>query len=245
MSKALKVSSDIFFFKLGARAFDQSSSAIQPGRASSGSGARPGSTCRASARPGAGRGVAQQGLSGVRASASRRTRSTAGTMAALYKCGGIERQWNGGDDVNLAVGQGDLQATPLQLAVAYAALANNGTIVGPHLAKAIQDGNGVTLQEFRPKPSARSSSTSVIARSCSTACAAPPGGGGHLGRRLQGLADEGIPGLWEDRHGRALPEPRPGVVRLLREATATARSSSSRPSRRAASAPRPPRRPRA
>ena len=71
-------------------------------------------------------------------------------MAAVYKCNnGVERPWNGGDDVNLAVGQGDLQATPLQLAVAYAALANNGTIVRPHLAKEVQDGNGVTLQEYQ------------------------------------------------------------------------------------------------
>ena len=70
-------------------------------------------------------------------------------MQAVYKCNGIEREWNGGDDVNLAVGQGDLQATPLQLAVAYAALANNGTIVRPHLAKEVQDGNGVTLQEYQ------------------------------------------------------------------------------------------------
>ena len=60
--------------------------------------------------------------------------------------------WSGGDNVNLAVGQGDLQATPLQVAVAYAALANNGTIVTPHLGKAIEDGNGVTFQELRSKP---------------------------------------------------------------------------------------------
>ena len=43
--------------------------------------------------------------------------------------------WTGGDNVNLAVGQGDLQATPLQVAVAYSALANNGTIVKPHLGQ--------------------------------------------------------------------------------------------------------------
>ena len=49
------------------------------------------------------------------------------------KCGGIERPWSTGDNVNLAVGQGDLQATPLQLADAYAAIANGGTVVRPHL----------------------------------------------------------------------------------------------------------------
>ena len=73
-------------------------------------------------------------------------------MAALYKCGGIERPWTTGDNVNLAVGQGDLQATPLQVAVAYSALANNGTIVRPHLGAAIEDGNGVPIQELAAKP---------------------------------------------------------------------------------------------
>jgi penicillin-binding protein 2 len=77
---------------------------------------------------------------------------TQGTTQALYKCGGVERGWSTGDNVNLAVGQGDLQATPLQLAVAYSALANNGTIVTPHLGKAIEDGNGVPLQDLRFKP---------------------------------------------------------------------------------------------
>jgi penicillin-binding protein 2 len=75
-----------------------------------------------------------------------------GTTAALYACGGVERGWSTGDNVNLAVGQGDLQATPLQVAVAYSAIANNGTIVRPHLGKAIEDGNGVTVQELRVKP---------------------------------------------------------------------------------------------
>ncbi len=75
-----------------------------------------------------------------------------GTTAALYECGGVEKGWTTGDNVNLAVGQGDLQATPLQVAVAYAAIANNGTIVTPHLGKAIEDGNGAVLQELRTKP---------------------------------------------------------------------------------------------
>ena len=74
--------------------------------------------------------------------------------AALLACGGIERPWVGGDTVNLAVGQGDLQATPLQLAVAYSALENDGTIVTPHLGLAIEDGNGVPLQELHNKPQA-------------------------------------------------------------------------------------------
>jgi penicillin-binding protein 2 len=57
-----------------------------------------------------------------------------------------------GDNVNLAVGQGDVQATPLQLAVAYAALANGGTVVRPHLGLDVQNADGTVLQKVNPAP---------------------------------------------------------------------------------------------
>jgi penicillin-binding protein 2 len=72
-----------------------------------------------------------------------------GTTEALYKCGGIERPWTTGDNVSLAVGQGDLQATPLQLAEAYTTIVNGGKVVRPHLGLRIEDGNGVLLEELR------------------------------------------------------------------------------------------------
>jgi penicillin-binding protein 2 len=50
-----------------------------------------------------------------------------------------DRPWSVGDSVNLAVGQGDLQADPLQMAVAYAAIANGGDIVRPHVGMNIID----------------------------------------------------------------------------------------------------------
>ncbi|MGH2948819.1 MAG: penicillin-binding transpeptidase domain-containing protein, partial [Solirubrobacteraceae bacterium] len=74
---------------------------------------------------------------------------TARTTAALYECGGIERPWSAGDNVNLAVGQGDLQATPLQLATAYATIANGGKVVRPHLGKQVEDGGGRLVEELR------------------------------------------------------------------------------------------------
>ena len=65
---------------------------------------------------------------------------------------GTNRPWSIGDNESLAVGQGDIQATPLQLAVAYAGLANGGTIVRPHLGLDIQAPDGTVLQAINPPP---------------------------------------------------------------------------------------------
>ena len=59
------------------------------------------------------------------------------------------RQWSIGDNVNLAVGQGDLQADPLQMAVAYAALANGGRVLRPRLGLRVEDAAGRAIQEIR------------------------------------------------------------------------------------------------
>jgi Penicillin binding protein transpeptidase domain len=58
--------------------------------------------------------------------------------------------WNVGDNVNLAVGQGDVQITPLQVAVAYSALANGGNIVTPRVGSDIQTAGGTVLQRIDP-----------------------------------------------------------------------------------------------
>jgi len=68
-----------------------------------------------------------------------------------HPCGiadGTNRPWSEGDEVNLATGQGDLQATPLQMATAYAALENGGRVVRPHLGVAVEDANGRQLQRI-------------------------------------------------------------------------------------------------
>lgn len=51
-----------------------------------------------------------------------------------------ERQWFTGDNVNLAIGQGDLLVTPIQLANAYAALASAGERYRPRLVDRVVDG---------------------------------------------------------------------------------------------------------
>jgi penicillin-binding protein 2 len=65
---------------------------------------------------------------------------------------GTNRPWSVGDNENLAVGQGDVQVTPLQLAVAYSAIANGGTIVRPHIADAIESAKGTVVQRIDPPP---------------------------------------------------------------------------------------------
>ena len=45
--------------------------------------------------------------------------------------------WSIGDNESLAVGQGDVQVSPIQLAVAYGAIANGGTVVQPRVGASL------------------------------------------------------------------------------------------------------------
>ena len=60
----------------------------------------------------------------------------------------IDKLWKPGNSINLAIGQGDLKATPLQMAVAYAAVANGGHIVEPHLGLKTLSPGGKLLERF-------------------------------------------------------------------------------------------------
>jgi penicillin-binding protein 2 len=62
------------------------------------------------------------------------------------------RPWSEGDNENLAVGQGDVGVSPLQLATAYSALANGGKVVRPHLGLQIEDSVGRVIQRFDKPP---------------------------------------------------------------------------------------------
>jgi penicillin-binding protein 2 len=68
------------------------------------------------------------------------------------------RPWSVGDDMHLAVGQGDLLTSPLQLAVAYSTLANAymhggyGTVVTPHLGLEIDDSQGGLVRTLGAAP---------------------------------------------------------------------------------------------
>jgi penicillin-binding protein 2 len=127
--EALEVSSDVFFYTLGLRMWD--SGELQHWGHALGIGRPTGIDL-----PGAEEGLLP----------SQHWRNQ------LYEEGGTDRPWSAGDNVQLATGQGDLQTNPLQMAIAYATLANGGTVVTPHLGKEIEDPAGRVLKEFDPSP---------------------------------------------------------------------------------------------
>ena len=76
-------------------------------------------------------------------------------------CWQVDKLWKPGDSIQLAIGQKDMLASPLQVARFYALLANGGKLVTPHLVSAIEQGGGSTtgpgqgslpLRTYRPQP---------------------------------------------------------------------------------------------
>jgi penicillin-binding protein 2 len=132
MSDALKVSSDIYFYNLGLKAkASKGHGQIQDWARQYGLGEKTGIDLPAE-------------VDGLIPTPAWRNR--------LYAEHLTDRPWSVGDNVNLAVGQGDLEADPLQMAVAYAALGNGGTIVTPHLGDQVESVTGRVLEEIRPGP---------------------------------------------------------------------------------------------
>ncbi len=56
-----------------------------------------------------------------------------------------------GFTLNAAIGEGDVIVTPLQLALAYATIANGGTLYQPQLVRGVETSDGSVVQEFPPR----------------------------------------------------------------------------------------------
>ncbi len=67
----------------------------------------------------------------------------------------IKEAWFRGDAVNLAIGQGYLQATPLQLALVYAAIANGGNLLVPRLIEKAESSDPAANKAFPPQVRAK------------------------------------------------------------------------------------------
>ncbi|MBJ7470829.1 MAG: hypothetical protein JHD16_05980 [Solirubrobacteraceae bacterium] len=157
--KSMQVSSDIYYYTMGARLNDEADQ-LQKWTRRLGFGTKTGIDL-----PGENRGIVpdrkwRQGLADQEGECRRSKKPPIpeGPGFSVYEaarrgCGlSDQRTWSIGDNVQLAIGQGDLGITPLQNAVMYAAIENGGTLVRPHLAKEVQDRNGATRQTFQFKP---------------------------------------------------------------------------------------------
>lgn len=61
-------------------------------------------------------------------------------------------RWTAGSSINLAIGQGDMLATPLQLANAYAAFANDGTLYQPTVVDRVTRSRHPNQVVYRHRP---------------------------------------------------------------------------------------------
>jgi penicillin-binding protein 2 len=153
--EALKVSSDTYFFEVGLRD-NAHGPVIQEMAHRLGIGRPTGSDLPSEAEGVLPSAAWREEQNRRQASCERRHPRT-----ALTECGYVAeiRPWEPGDNMNLAVGQGDLQTDPLQMAVAYSTLANafmnggEGWVPTPHLGMAIESPSGGIVQtlEFPPR----------------------------------------------------------------------------------------------
>lgn len=68
--------------------------------------------------------------------------------------GGLLRRpsrWSAQSPVSLAIGY-EVSVTPLQMAMAYGALANGGVLMEPRLIREVRDERGTTLESWHPRP---------------------------------------------------------------------------------------------
>ncbi len=152
LRKALSVSSDVFFYRLGQEANGKGDGLlIQKWARKLGLGHRTGIDL-----PGEAPGLIptpkyrNEGFASFQRCKAREKPTP--VQISLGKCGFLDRPWSVGDNINLSVGQGDLQADPLQMAVAYATIANGGRVVKPRLGQRIEDSTGRPLQELEAPP---------------------------------------------------------------------------------------------
>jgi penicillin-binding protein 2 len=158
LRNAIKVSSDVYFYTVGVATNSAHTEVIQDMAHQLGLGRRTGIDL-----PGEYTGLVpdwrgRQRVARREAACRRRHHIPLGPQYSVYQaaaqgCGISDmREWSVGDNVNLAVGQGDVQASPLQMAVAYSAIAMDGRVPRPHLGLEVEDSTGRLVQRIQPGP---------------------------------------------------------------------------------------------
>lgn len=124
MPEALKVSSDTYFYSIGNQFYSRQDSPLQEWARDYGFGSPTGVDV-----PGESGGVVP-------------TPEWKKEHYSEPPYSEIDRIWKPGDTIQLAIGQNLLRVTPLQLATAYAAIANGGTVHTPTVARRVLTPSG-------------------------------------------------------------------------------------------------------
>lgn len=94
---------------------------------------------------------------------ARRTADLDARALLTELCGPDGARWRGGDAVNLSIGQGDLLASPLQVATSLSVVANGGTIWRPRVTQAVRHADGLIDQLPRQVVARTALDTDVLA----------------------------------------------------------------------------------
>ncbi len=156
LAKALSVSSDIYFYEVGKETFYAGKGrALQSWARKLGFGRLTGIDTGSETKGVVPSKVWRDNLNRLEADCRDSTKFPSGNPKKKgAPCGladGTNRPYSAGDDVNLAIGQGDLQATPMQLALAYSAIATGDRVPTPHIGVRIEDEDGKLIQKIKPK----------------------------------------------------------------------------------------------
>jgi penicillin-binding protein 2 len=136
LTRALTVSSDVFFYTLGNQFWTQRSQfgdAIQDEARQLGLGKRTG--------------IALPFEAGGRIPDPDTRKKLHDQNPKAFPNG----KWFAGDNVNLAIGQGEMVISPLQLVNAYATFANGGTVYAPRVGASVRNQTGDKLRDIPPQ----------------------------------------------------------------------------------------------
>jgi penicillin-binding protein 2 len=110
--------------------------------------------------------------------------------------------WGGGVPANMAIGQGELLVTPLQMAVMYGAIGNNGVLYRPHLVMKAETYRGEVLftEKLEKKQLPISERSIALLKEALAGVVNQPGGTGGAARVL-GVEVAGKTGTAQNPHG--------------------------------------------
>ena len=120
----------------------------------------------------------------------------------------IHHEWRDGDTANICIGQGEVAVTPLQMAVAYAAIANGGTVFWPRLVSRIEPQDPSVPEPATNFPSARVRDHLGVSAAQPENVARRDAGRNRGGHR-QGGAGAGPEDLRQDGHGASAGQRQP------------------------------------